>query len=99
MKRTEGPVTKAMVENISILAKLELTEKEKEQAGADMNRMLAYIDKMNELDTAEVIPMSHAFPVENIFREDVVTNGDMCDETLHNAPAQKDNMFVVPRTV
>ncbi len=89
----------ATIEYVGILAKLELSEEEKEQAKKDMGRMLDYIDKLSELDTTDVEPMSHVFPVQNVFREDVVTNGDVSDKTLQNAPKQKDNMFVVPRTV
>jgi hypothetical protein len=61
-----------------------------------MGRMLDYIDKLGELDTTGVEPMSHVFPVQNVFREDVVTNGDESEQTLANAPGEKDNMFVVP---
>ncbi|MBO5095237.1 MAG: Asp-tRNA(Asn)/Glu-tRNA(Gln) amidotransferase subunit GatC [Lachnospiraceae bacterium] len=86
------------IEYVGILAKLELSEDEKEQAKKDMGSMLDYIDKLGELDTSSVEPMSHVFPVENVFREDVVTNGDMRDELLSNAPGEKDGMFVVPRT-
>ena len=57
------------------------------------------IDKLNELDTTGVEPMSHVFPVNNVFREDVVTNGDDRDEILANAPAKKDGAFMVPKTV
>ena len=74
----------------------ELTEKE--AAKKDMGRMLDYIDKLSELDTTGVEPMSHVFPVQNVFREDVVTNGDESEQTLANAPGEKDNMFVVPKT-
>ena len=81
-----------------ILAKLELSAEEKEQAKADMGRMLDYIDKLGELDTTGVEPLSHVFPVQNVFREDVVTNSDMREELLGNAPEQKDGMFMVPRT-
>ena len=64
------------IEYVGILAKLELNEEEKEQAKKDMESMLDYIDKLNELDTEGVEPMSHVFPVHNVFREDEVTNGD-----------------------
>ena len=64
------------IEYVGILAKLELSEKEKEEAKADMEKMLDYIDVLNELDTDGIEPMSHVFPVNNVFREDVVTNGD-----------------------
>lgn len=86
------------IEYVGILAKLELSEKEKKQAKSDMGRMLDYIDKLGELDTTGVEPMSHVFPVQNVFREDVVTNGDESSMILENAPEQRDNMFSVPRT-
>ena len=86
------------IEYVGILAKLELSDEEKEAAKKDMGRMLDYIDKLGELDTTGVEPMSHVFPVQNVFREDVVTNGDESEKTLAKAPGEKDNMFVVPRT-
>lgn len=89
----------ATIEYVGILAKLELSDEEKEQAKKDMGSMLDYIDKLGELDTTGIEPMSHVFPVQNVFREDVVTNGDESEKTLCNAPEQKDNMFVVPKTV
>ena len=86
------------IEYVGILAKLELSDEEKEQAKKDMANMLDYIDTLNELDTSEVEPMSHVFPVNNVFREDVVTNGDDRDEILANAPEAKEGAFVVPKT-
>lgn len=86
------------IDYVGILAKLELSPQEKEQAKLDMGRMLDYIDKLNELDTTGVEPMSHVFPVQNVFREDVVTNGDESEKILKNAPGEKDNMFMVPKT-
>lgn len=91
-------ITDEIIDHVGILAKLELSSGEKEQAKTDMGRMLDYIDKLGELDTAGIEPMSHVFPVQNVFREDVVTNGDESGKLLSNAPGQKDNMFVVPRT-
>ena len=87
------------IEYVGILAKLELSGEEKEQAKKDMGSMLDYIDKLNELDTSGVEPMSHVFPVNNLFREDVVTNGDEHEKILANAPEEKDQSFKVPRTV
>lgn len=87
------------IEYVGILAKLELSEEEKEQAKKDMGSMLDYIDKLNELDTTGVEPMSHVFPVNNVFREDVVTNGDEHEKILANAPEEKNQSFKVPRTV
>ena len=87
------------IEYVGILAKLELSDSEKEAAKADMEKMLDYIDTLNELDTTGIEPMSHVFQVSNVFREDVVTNGDSREEMLANAPQRKDDSFEVPRTI
>lgn len=86
------------IEYVSILAKLELSDEERKQAKKDMERMLDYIGKLNELDTSSVEPLSHILPVQNVFREDVVTNGDGSEETLRNAPEGKNFMFMAPKT-
>ena len=64
------------IEYVGILAKLELSEEEKENAKKDMEEMLDYIDKLGELDTSGVEPLSHVFPVHNVFREDEVNEHD-----------------------
>lgn len=87
------------IEYVGILAKLELSDEEKEEAKKDMGRMLDYIDMLNELDTSGVEPMSHVFAVNNVFREDVATNGDDREKILKNAPEQKGGSFKVPKTV
>lgn len=86
------------IEYVGILAKLELSDDEKEKAKEDMGKMLDYIDKLNELDTGNVEPMSHVFPVSNVFREDVVVNGNDRENILKNAPEERDGAFVVPKT-
>ena len=87
------------MEYVGILAKLELSKEEQKAARKDMERMLDYIDKLNELDTTGVEPMSHVFTMTNVFREDVVTNGDDRDNMLKNAPECKDGSYKVPKTV
>ncbi len=87
------------IEYVGILAKLELSGEEKENAKADMERMLDYIDTLNELDTDGTEPMSHVFPVYNVFREDVAENGDGSRDTLANAPLVKEKGFKVPKTI
>ncbi|MBQ6888357.1 MAG: Asp-tRNA(Asn)/Glu-tRNA(Gln) amidotransferase subunit GatC [Lachnospiraceae bacterium] len=88
-----------IIEYLGILTKLELSEEEREEAKRDMEKMLNYIGKLNELDTTGVEPMSHVFPIQNVFREDVVTNGDDSENMLKNAPVERNNMFEVPKTV
>ena len=92
-------ITDEIMDYVGILAKLDLQEEEKKQAAGDMERMLDYVDMLNKLETSDVEPMSHIFSVQNVFRDDVVTNGDNSQEILANAPAKKDNAFRVPKTV
>ena len=89
----------AVMENVEILAKLALTEEEREKAKEKMQEMLDYVDKLNELDTEGIEPLAHTFSVGNVFREDVVTNGDGSEATLANAPVKKDGGFKVPKTI
>ena len=96
---SERKIDEATMDNVEILAKLALTPQERQKAMDEMEKILTYVEKLNELDTAGVEPMSHIFPVYNVFREDVVTNGDDRDNMLKNAPAEKDGTYKVPRTV
>jgi len=92
-------ITMDLVSYLENLGRIRLTEEEKEKTRTDLGAILGYIDKLNELDTGSVEPLSHAFPLTNVFREDIVTNGDLRDEILANAPDQKDGAFRVPKTV
>ncbi|MFI3211961.1 MAG: Asp-tRNA(Asn)/Glu-tRNA(Gln) amidotransferase subunit GatC [Eubacteriales bacterium] len=95
----KNQISDETIEYVGILAKLELSSDDKENAKKDMGSMLDYIDKLSELDTESITPMSHVFPVHNVFREDVITNGDDSMNILKNAPGEKTKMFKVPKTV
>lgn len=92
-------ITDKTIEYVAALAKLELTQEEKEKAKTDLGSILGYMETMNELDTEGIQPMSHVFPIHNVFREDVVENGPDRDSLLANAPVKKDGCFMVPKTV
>ncbi len=92
-------ITDETMEYISILAKLELSPEETKQAKKDMETMLQYMDKLDELDTTDVEPMSHIFSTDNVFREDIVTNSNAKTEMLFNAPEKTDDAYVVPKTI
>ena len=87
------------IEHVSVLAQLELTSEERRQAKDDMRGMLAYVDKLRELNTENVEPLIHMNPVQNVFRDDVVTGEDVSEKLLAGAPAHKKKMYVVPRTI
>lgn len=92
-------ITLDLISYLEELGRIRLTEEEKAKTLIDLRSILGYIDKLNELDTDSVEPLSHAFPLTNVFREDVVLNTDHRDAILSNAPAQKDGCFKVPKTV
>ena len=87
------------IENVCILAKLSLIDEAKEKAKEDMQKMLDYVEKLDELDTDGVEPLSHIFGDQNVFREDVVTNGDNKEAMLANAPKAKEGQYQVPKTI
>ncbi|HEX3020814.1 MAG TPA: Asp-tRNA(Asn)/Glu-tRNA(Gln) amidotransferase subunit GatC [Lachnospiraceae bacterium] len=92
-------ITDETIKYVAALAKLELSPEEEERAKKDLDSILGYMDIMNDIDTTNVEPMSHAFPLKNVFRDDVITNGPDRDNLLSNAPVKKDGCFIVPKTV
>lgn len=88
-----------LIEHMGILAKLELSEEEKEKAKRDMERMLQDIDRLNEVDTRGVEPLSHVFPVCNAFREDTVFQAEDREMILANAPEGRNHAFAVPAAI
>lgn len=89
----------ATMDNIEILAKLSLSPKEREKAREEMEKMLSYVDKLNELDTENTEPLVHIYEEGVCFREDRVTNGDGRADALKNAPKSKEGQYIVPKTV
>ena len=92
-------ITDKMMDEIEILAKLHLTEEEKEKSRQDLQQMLDYVDMLNQLDTSGVEPLTHIFPIKNVFREDVVLESTPKEELLKNAPQEKYGQFLVPKTI
>ena len=95
MIKLANKISDETIEYVGILAKLELSEEEKEAAKKAWSRCWIIQITLNELDTTGIEPMSHVFPVQNVFREDVVTNGDNKEATLANAPLRKRDSFEV----
>ena len=95
----EHKISDEVMANTELLAKLALTDEEREKSRQEMEKILGYVDKLNELDTEGVEPLISLFPVENVFREDKVVNGDMRDELVDLAPRKKDGQYLGPKTV
>ena len=87
------------VEHVARLARLEVSPDEKEELTRQMNRILQYVEKLNELDTTGVSSTSHAIDLENAFRDDAVEASLSRDVSLENAPESNGAEFVVPRII
>ncbi|MCI0708347.1 MAG: Asp-tRNA(Asn)/Glu-tRNA(Gln) amidotransferase subunit GatC [Ignavibacteriae bacterium] len=92
-------VTIQDVEKIAALARLEFTPEEKEKFTRQFNDILAYMEKLNQLDTSNVEPLSHVIELKNVLREDVVKPGLTQEQALQNAPAKDDKFFKVPKVI
>ncbi len=92
-------VTIKDVEHIAKLAKLRFSEEEKVKFTEKFNDILAFIEKMNELDTSKVEPLSHVIELDNVFREDVVKPSLPTEDALKNAPAKTERFFKVPKVI
>jgi aspartyl-tRNA(Asn)/glutamyl-tRNA(Gln) amidotransferase subunit C len=87
------------VDKIAHLARLEFENEAKEQIIKDMNNMLAFIDKLNELDTTNVEPLIYMSDELNILREDEVKSEITQQQALKNAPKHDSDYFKVPRMI
>lgn len=89
-----------MMNRIENLSKLSMTEEETVKAMNEMDKILEYVSKLNEVDTDGVEPLVNVLSISNVLREDeIIINDDAVDRTIANGPMTKDNMFVVPKTV
>ena len=93
------PVSIEDVEKVAILARLQFTEEEKQRLLSEMNKILIYFEKLNELDTENVPPTSHVLPLKNVLREDVVKPSLLREKLLSNAPDQAMEHFKVPQII
>ncbi len=85
------------VEHVAKLARLELTEEEKEIYTKQLGDVLKYVDQMNEVDTSNIKPMSHAVDFVNVMRDDNVVMEQTKEELMANAPLEEDGFFKVPK--
>ena len=92
-------ITEELVDYISQLSRLQLPEEERAAMAAELERIVAYMDVLNTLDTANVEPLSHVFPVKNVLRADEVAPSFDREALLAGAPASDGQAFLVPKAV
>lgn len=87
------------IRQIANLARLSLTPDEEKKIGAQLIDVLAYVEKLKEVDVDRVEPTAHAFPMVNVTRPDEVRPSLDHDEALSNAPSKANGLFIVPKIV
>lgn len=87
------------VKYVAHLARLQLTPEEEQQFGAQLGQVLAYIEKLREVDVTAVEPMAHAVPLVNVTRPDETRPSLANEDALRNAPAKANGLFIVPKIV
>lgn len=92
-------ISKEEVEHVAMLARLELTDEEKELYTSQLNVILEHVHLLNQLDTSAVEPTAHVLPLQNVFRADAIQESMDRELALQNAPAREDGTFKVPRIV
>jgi len=93
------PVTIKDVEQVAKLARLHFTDAEKEKFTHQLNDILAYVGKLDEIDTSNVEPLSQVIEVQNVFREDRVRPSLPREDVLMNAPEKTEEFFRVPKVI
>ena len=92
-------ITMEMVEHVAELARLEFSGNEKALFAKQLDAILTYVEKLNELDTTGVEPTSHVLPIKNVFKDDMVKPSLTPDEALSNAPERSGDFYRVPKII
>ena len=93
------PVDADTVRRIAHLARIAVADEEVAHLQAELNAMLAFVEQLAEVDVEGVEPMTSVTPMALKQREDKVTDGDIADDIVRNAPATENHFFLVPKVV
>lgn len=92
-------ISKEQVEHVAHLARLNLTEQEKERMKKDLEAIISFADQLNELEISDVQPTAHVIPIQNVFRMDKIEPSLDREQLLKNAPENENGCFSVPKVV
>jgi aspartyl-tRNA(Asn)/glutamyl-tRNA(Gln) amidotransferase subunit C len=92
-------ISRKDIEHIAMLARLSLTEEEKELFGVQLSRILDYMETLNELDTENIEPTSHVISLNNVMRDDAPRDSIPREDALSNAPDRTDQFYRVPKII
>ena len=92
-------VNDAMIEKLAHLARLKFNDAEKEEIKHDLQRMISFVEKLNELDLEGVEPLTHMSDEKNVLRNDEIQGSISREEGLKNAPLHDEHFFKVPKVI
>ncbi|HYA12458.1 MAG TPA: Asp-tRNA(Asn)/Glu-tRNA(Gln) amidotransferase subunit GatC [Thermodesulfovibrionales bacterium] len=92
-------ISKEEIEHIASLARLSLSEEEKELFGSQLSSILDYMEKLNELNTKDIEPTSHILPLSNVMHDDIPRPSIPREDALLNAPDHTDKFYRVPKII
>ena len=92
-------VSKKDIDHIAKLARLKFNDEEAAKMQDEMNKILEYVEKLNELDTSGIEPLTHVLDLKNVTREDLVEQTLTADDMLKNAPSKTEKFFRVPKVI
>ncbi len=92
-------ISKKEVEHVALLARLSLSEDEKEKFAKQLSQILEHAGKIAEFDTKDIKPTSHVLPIKNVFRKDEEKPSLSKEDVLLNAPAKEEGMFRIPKII
>ncbi len=92
-------ISRKEIEHIAVLARLSLSEEEKDLFGSQLSSILDYMEKLNELDTRDIDPTSHVLSLHNVMREDTLTSSIPREDALMNAPSRTEKFYRVPKII
>lgn len=87
------------IDHAAMLARLNISESEKKLFAGQVQSIIDYIEKLNELDTTSIEPTAHILPISNVFREDILRDSLPRDKALQNAPQKDEDFYRVPRII
>ncbi len=92
-------IDQATVARIAALARIRLTDAQREAAAVELSRILDWVAQLDEVDTSAVEPLRSVMPISPTLREDIVSDGGRPEDVLRNAPQRSGDYFVVPKVV
>jgi aspartyl-tRNA(Asn)/glutamyl-tRNA(Gln) amidotransferase subunit C len=92
-------IDKKLVKKIANLSRMRIEEKEVERFSKELSKIINWVEKLNEVDTKDVIPITNPSDIKIPFRKDEINDGKIEDKILKNAPEKKAGYFVVPKVV